>query len=281
VITSPHNKRVVAAARLKKRALRQRDRRFLVEGSQGVAEALASSAAVREVFVVSDPADRLSHLHHLARARGVPVHEVSPEVMAHLTSTVTPQGVVAVAEFVDVPLEALLSARGPLAMLVEVRDPGNAGTILRSADASGAGGVVFTTSSVDPYNPKAVRATAGSLFHVPVVGQAEPHTCAEALRRAGFRVLGADARGRTSVYDADLRGRVVVVFGNEAHGLPAEAMFEVDDTIRVPISGRAESLNLAAAAAVILFECARQRDPAANPNPLDPRPAPSFGADAP
>jgi TrmH family RNA methyltransferase len=264
VITSLHNTRVASAVRLKKRALREKDLRFLIEGAQGVAEALASTGTVHEVFAAADQSGRLADVRDRARSRGIPVHEVSDEVMAHLTSTVTPQGVVAVGGFVDVPLDEVVTGPGPVAILVEVRDPGNAGTILRSADASGAGGVVFSAASVDPYNPKAVRATAGSLFHVPIVRQADPAAAAAAARRAGFRVLGADARGRTSVYDTDLRGRVAVVFGNEARGLGAEALALVDDTIRVPIAGRAESLNLAAAATLILFECARQR-PATSP----------------
>jgi RNA methyltransferase, TrmH family len=278
VITSPHNKRVAGAVRLKKRALREKDGRFLVEGAQGVAEALRSTAVVHEVFVSPEPPERQAVVRDLARGRGVAVHDVAPEVMAHLTSTVTPQGVVAVAGFVDVSMDALLAAPGPVAILVEARDPGNAGTILRSADAAGAGGVVFTTSSVDPYNPKAVRATAGSLFHVPVVRLADARAAIGACRAAGRRVLGADAGGATSVFEADLTGPVALVFGNEAHGLPAEALAEIDDTIRVPISGRAESLNLAAAAAVILFECARQRGPAAELGDLDSPPALPFGS---
>jgi len=259
MITSTQNKRVAAAVRLKKRALREKDRRFLVEGSQGVTEALGTPASLHEVFVLADRHPRLIAVRDLAGERGIPVHEVSPDVMAHLTSTVTPQGVVGVSAFVDVSLDVAGSAPGPVALLVEVRDPGNAGTILRSADAAGAGAVVFSTSSVDPYNPKAVRATAGSLFHVPVVRMADTPAAAAALRQAGRRILGADARGATSVYDADLHGPVAVVFGNEAHGLSEEARTEVDDTIRVPIAGRAESLNLAAAATVVLFEYARQR----------------------
>jgi TrmH family RNA methyltransferase len=278
VITSAHNRRVAGAIRLQKRALREKDARFLVEGPQGVAEALRSPAPVHEVFVSTESAGRLTPVRDLARDRGVAVHDVTAEVMAHLTSTVTPPGVVAVAGFVDVPLDVVLGAEGPLAILVEARDPGNAGTILRSADAAGAGGVVFTTSSVDPYNAKAVRASAGSLFHVPVVRQAEVRTAIAACRGAGRRVLGADARGTTSVFEADLRGPVALVFGNEAHGLPGDALGEVDDTLRVPISGRAESLNLAAAAAVILFECARQRAAGADLVDLDGRSSLPFGS---
>jgi TrmH family RNA methyltransferase len=260
VITSPHNKRVTAAARLKKRALREKDRRFLVEGVQAVAEAFSSGADVREVFATLESEERLEPVISLAKQAGAPVHTVSPEVMGHLTSTVTPQGVVAVAGFVDVPLTAVVDGSGGIVpVLVEVRDPGNAGTILRSADAAGSDAVVFTRSSVDVYNPKTVRATAGSLFHVPVVRDVELAEAVDRLRERGFAVLAATASGDEVVQDVDLSGPTAVLFGNEARGLTPEALGLADRSVRVPIQGRAESLNLAAAATLVLFEAARQR----------------------
>jgi len=259
VITSPHNNRVAAAVRLKKRAMREKDRRFLVEGAQAVGEALASGAGVLEVFVTPASQERLNEVVRAAGTAEVPVHPVSPEVMGHLTSTVTPQGVVAVARFVDVPVEELDPGAGAIAVLVEVRDPGNAGTILRSADASGAGGVVFTRSSVDVYNPKAVRATAGSLFHVRVARGEEVEDTVAALRKRGLAILAAEADGNEPFYEADLAGPIAVLFGNEARGLSPATKALADASIRIPIAGRAESLNLAAAATLVLFEAARQR----------------------
>lgn len=259
MITSLHNQRIAAAVRLKKRAMRQSDRRFLVEGIQGVLEALTSGAQVHEVFHSELPAERLEPVASAANAAGVPVRSVSEDVMAHLTSTVTPQGVVAVVGFVDVPLESLGPEAGSVAILHQVRDPGNAGTILRSADAAGAGGVVFTRSSVDVYNSKAVRATAGSLFHVPVVREVDIGETVESFRRRGFTVLAASADAPSSVYDEDLRRPTAVILGNEAHGLPGDVEALADRAVRVPIVGRAESLNLAAAATLILFETARQQ----------------------
>jgi RNA methyltransferase, TrmH family len=261
VITSPHNKSVARAVRLKKRAMREKDRQFLVEGAQGVGEALAAGAAVHEVFVSPAFQERLEPVVAAAREAGIPVHEVSPEVMGHLTSTVTPQGVVAVAGFVDVPVDSMDHRATIVPILVEVRDPGNAGTVLRSADASGADAVVFTRSSVDVYNPKTVRATAGSLFHVPVIRDVDLAEAVEHVRGRGFAVLAASATGDRSVHDVDLSGPTAVLFGNEARGLPPPALELADGSIRVPISGRAESLNLAAAATVVLFEAARQRAP--------------------
>jgi RNA methyltransferase, TrmH family len=258
VITSTHNQRVVKAVRLKKRAMRERDRSFLVEGARAVGEGIASGL-IREIFHSPDSEARLGEVLAEASDAGIDHRPVSPEVMSHLTSTVTPQGIVAVAGFVDVPLSELPAA-GCVPILWGVRDPGNAGTILRSADAAGATAVIFTTSSVDVYNNKAVRASAGSLFHIPVVREVEAEPMVEHLRSQGFTVLAAAADGKASVYDADLTGPTAVLFGNEAQGLGADASALADHSVRVPIRGRAESLNLAAAAALIMFDAARQQD---------------------
>lgn len=259
MITSLHNKRVADAVRLKKRAIREKDRRFLVEGAQPVLEALASSVRVDEVFAAEPPDGRVGEIARMAREAGIPVRQVSADVMGYLTSTVTPQGVVALAGFVDVPLADIPGAATFVAVLAQVRDPGNAGTVLRSADAAGAGAVVFTRSSVDVYNPKTVRATAGSLFHVPVVREVDVEEGIAWLRGRGFTILGASPDGRKSIYESDLSGPTAVMFGNEARGLAREVVALADQTVRVPIRGRAESLNLAAAATLVMFESARQR----------------------
>jgi RNA methyltransferase, TrmH family len=261
VITSIHNRRVAAAVRLKKRAIREKDRRFLVEGPQAVGEAIASGHLVHDVFYDSTLEAHLEGSLRAAADAGIPAHPVAPEVMGHLTSTVTPQGLVAVADFVDVALSEIPAGARCVPVLLQVRDPGNAGTILRSADAAGGEAVVFTRSSVDVYNPKTVRATAGSLFHLAVVREADPADAVRGLHDMGYIVLAADAEGTSSVHEVDLTARTAVLFGNEAAGLPDWALKLSDGTLRVPISGRAESLNLAAAATVVLFESARQRTP--------------------
>ncbi|HEY1330145.1 MAG TPA: RNA methyltransferase [Actinomycetota bacterium] len=255
MITSTRNPRVASAARLKRRDGRERERRFLIEGARLIEEAVRSKARIAEVFVAGDPGR--AHLRAAERA-GAEVVEVSDAVLRHLAATESPQGAVAVAAFVDVTLDAI-HGDGPVAVLAEVRDPGNAGAVLRSADAAGAAAVVFTRSSVDAYNAKAVRASAGSLFHLPVVRDVDAAAVIRALRGRGFRVLAATAGGEDSVYERDLTGEVAFVFGSEAHGLAPELAAQVDGTVRVPMRARTESLNLAAAAAVVLFESARQR----------------------
>ncbi len=253
MLTSAKNPKVAAAMRLRKRAYREEDRRFLVEGAQGVREALEPPVAL-EALLTTDPDDPLAVR---ARQLGVEVHHVTPELIERVTSTVTPQPLVGIAPHRHVELSAL-DVGGMVVVLHEVRDPGNAGTILRSADAAGASGVVFTASSVDPYNPKTVRASAGSLFHLPVVRGVATDLAIAELRRRGVRILALDPAGTEDLYRCGLAGPVAFVFGNEAHGLPAEVAEAADATVRVPHLGRAESLNLAAAATVCLFEWARR-----------------------
>src|SRR5262244_792145 len=199
-LTSIRSPRVKAARQLGKRALRLRTRSFLAEGPQAVSEALARGGVVTELFLTAAARSRHGGLAAQASRQGAAVHAVSGEVMAELAQTITPQGILAVCRFVDVPLSALTAAApGLVVVLAHVRDPGNAGTVLRTADAAGARGVVFSTASVDPYNGKCVRATAGSLFHLPVVAGASAAEAAASLRAAGLRILAADGRGRRSL----------------------------------------------------------------------------------
>lgn len=267
-MTSPRSARVKDVRRLTKRTFRYRGRRFLVEGYQGVHEALdAGPGVLLELFTTAESAGRYADLVARVRGSGVAVHRVSGEVMSELTQTVTPQGLLAVCRFVDVPLADVLGRTPRLVVvLTHVRDPGNAGTVLRTADAAGADAVVFTDSSVDPYNGKCVRATAGSLFHLPVARDGSVAGTMEALRDAGLRVLAADGTAESTVDTASdygvLTERTAWVFGNESWGLPEEVLAAVDTTLRVPIHGHAESLNLASAAAVCLYASARaQRRP--------------------
>jgi RNA methyltransferase, TrmH family len=257
LLTSLKNPKVSAVARLKKRAYRDSARSFLVEGAQAVGEALDSEPCGLSALFVEDP---LATLSVRATQRGVDVTHVTPDLIRALTSAVTPQGFLGVAPYLDGPLTAIHDDETAcVAVLHEVRDPGNAGTILRSADASGASGVAFTRSSVDLYNPKTVRASAGSIFHLPLVRGIETPDAISGLRQRGYRTFAMDAHGSENLYGLDLAGRVAFVFGNEAHGLPQDIVRQAEATVRVPQAGSAESLNLAAAATVCLFEWGRRR----------------------
>ena len=257
-----HSPRLKAARRLNKRAFRQRERAFLAEGPQAVAEAFHCGAQITDLFVTVPARTRHGDLVGAIATAGIPVHVVSGEVMDELAQTVTPQGLLAVCGFVDVPLAQVARAKPALvALLANVRDPGNAGTVLRTADAAGAHAVVFADASVDPYNGKCVRASAGSLFHLPVVAGTRLEAAVVTLREAGLRIVAADGRTGRSLDDPEVQARLAGptawMFGNEAWGLPPELVALADEPVAVPIYGRAESLNLAAAAAVCLYASAR------------------------
>jgi len=261
--TGAHSPRLKAARRLNKRAFRQRERAFLAEGPQAVAEAFRCGAQVTDLFVTVPARSRHHDLVAEIAAAGIPVHVVSGEVMDELAQTVTPQGLLAICRFVDVPLAEITARDTPrlVALLANVRDPGNAGTVLRTADAAGTHAVVFADASVDPYNGKCVRASAGSLFHLPVVAGARLEDAVATLRESGLRIVAADGRAGRPLDDpgvqARLAGPTAWMFGNEAWGLPPELVALADEPVAVPIYGRAESLNLAAAAAVCLYASAR------------------------
>jgi TrmH family RNA methyltransferase len=230
-----------------------------VEGSQAVREALRWQGEVHELFVTPDFAARDTELVPLASSRGVPVSEVTDRALAGLAETVTPQGVVAVCSLVDVPLaSALADSPRLVAVMVEVADPGNAGTVIRVADAAGADAVVLAGDAVDPHNGKCVRASTGSVFHVPIA-RAPVGDTLDACRSSGLRLIATDGYAKTELTPATTTGPTAWLFGSEAHGLPEEVKSAADESLRVPIYGQAESLNLATAATVCLYASAWQQ----------------------
>ena len=250
-ITSIRNERIQAVRRLHRRSARVAERRFVVEGPQAVRESLAS---LLELYTTD-----LDHpLAVQAAQQGVPVVEVTQPVLEALAETVTPQGLVGVAPL----LEATLPDQPRLVVVLhEIADPGNAGTIIRTADAAGADAVVLTGDSVDPHNGKCVRASAGSLWHLPVVTGSSLDVVLEHLRGAGLQVLATSGSGEDDLFDLAESGALAAptawLLGNEAHGLPAQVLSVADRRVRVPLLGRAESLNLATAAAVCLYTSSR------------------------
>lgn len=261
MIDNPRSPRVRAAAKLAKKNQRAETGLFLIEGPQAVAEALQYRPdLVTEVFATPAALDRHPAIAREAVAAGLRIETVTDAVLETIADTVTPQGVVAVCRQFPMALDDLLATRPRLvAVLEEVRDPGNAGTIIRVADAAGADAVILTGSSVDVFNPKVVRATTGSLFHLPVVVGVPLAETLERLRGLGARILAADVSGDDLLAvrsDGHLDGPTAWLFGNEARGLTDEQLALADRAVIVPIYGRAESLNLATAAAVCLYESA-------------------------
>jgi RNA methyltransferase, TrmH family len=250
LITSVRNDRVRDAAALSRRKVRRARGLHLVEGPNAVGEALAAGV-VDEVFVTPDAAGTVTV------PADVVCRTVEPHVLERLADATTPQGVVAVARTATAGLDEVVG-RGLLVVLHEVADPGNAGTIVRTADAVGAAAVVATTGSVDLFAPKTVRAAVGSTYHLPLVAEVTLAEVAAACRAAGQPLLGLDADGDRSVFDLeDHPAPLALVLGNEAHGLPPAAGAELDGVVAIPRWGRAESLNVAAAAAVALYAAAR------------------------
>jgi RNA methyltransferase, TrmH family len=259
----PRHARVERLRRLlKRRTVRAAERAFVLEGAKLIGEALNAGAPLEAVFVApggdDDPV--------VARAAdaGVRVSRLAPGVLERVAGTVTPQPLLAVAPWCDVPLTAVLDATF-VVVCVDLRDPGNAGTVLRSAEGAGADAVVLCDGSVEAFNPKTVRASAGALFHVPVVQGGPPEEVLDRLAAAGLRRLGAAATGGSPHTATDLTSRLALVLGNEASGLPPALAERLDGLVTVPLVGRSESLNVGMAAAVLCFEVARQRAATGSP----------------
>src|SRR5690625_3707597 len=246
--------RVVAAVKLHRHAVRKREQRFLTEGPNLV-EAAIRRGLVTDVFATEPAAQRHGEL--LASAR---VHLITERAAKALSDTVTPAGLVAVCTLPRPDLRAVLAGPPQLvAVAVGVGEPGNAGTLIRVADATGAGLVVLTGNSVDPYNGKCLRASAGSIFNVPVVVAADTDVVLTALRQAGLQLLATALDGELCLDDADpvLAAPTAWLFGPESQGLPEAVASVADHRVRIPMSGGAESLNVAAAAAICLYQSAR------------------------
>lgn len=240
---------------LRKRALRDEQGVAVIEGANLLTEALAAGIMPELVLVGSGaPADVVDRV----LAAGGRVHPVADGVIDRIGSTVSPQPVVAV---VPLAKRSLADLDPPTTALVavEVRDPGNGGTLLRSAEAAGVGAVVFCGSSVDIHNPKTLRASAGSIFHVPTAVGGEVAEAMAQVAGWGLKRVGAVAAGGRPIHDVDLTGPVALVVGNEAHGFDGSATDHLDELVTIPIVGRAESLNVSMAATVAAFEMARQR----------------------
>ena len=265
-LTSTRNPRVQAARGLRRARERRATGRHLVEGPRAVAEALA--AGVVEELYLDEDVDAAAVLPR-AVPGAVMVQPVTPAVLGHLADATTPQGVVAVARTPATGLADI--GDGVVVALDQVSDPGNAGTILRTADALGAAGVVLTRGSVDVYAPKAVRSAVGSTYHLPVVTGIAAQELAAFARDTGRSLLGLDAHaadGLTALAAAG--GRAVLVLGNEAHGLDPATSALLDGHVAIALHPRAESLNVAAAAAIAIHAAVYPARPDSGPAARSP-----------
>jgi len=237
----------------------------VVEGLNVLEAALEGAADIEAFFAAPEAEGECPELLERASGRGITVHRLEPGVLERVAGTVTPQPVLAVARSRSLTLADLTSGEVSepriLVVGVDVRDPGNAGTLIRSAEAAGAHGVIFCRGSVDVTNPKTVRASAGALFHVPVVEGAVPQEVLGVLGDLGLKRIAAVAHDGERPDRVDLNQPLAMVFGNEAHGLPADVLDRVDTRVTIPMPGRSESINLGMAASILLYEARRQRMP--------------------
>ena len=245
------------ARRLMNRKFRGATGEFLVEGAQVVREAVRTGAATR-VLATPQAAEQFGELVAAGYER------LTIGQVRDLTSTVTPQGIFAICQTKAWPLTAVLNSDARLVVLcAQIRDPGNLGTVIRCADAFGSDGVIVTTGSVDPTNAKVVRASVGSIFHLPVVVGVELTQVVNTAHAAGFTILAADSSGEDLndlAESSQLESKVVWILGNEAWGLGQREKSLADKVVRIPMWGMAESLNLSTAAAICLYVTAsRQR----------------------
>ena len=249
---------------LRKRSLRATERVVVVEGAELLSVALAAGSSVEAVYVAPEGADAPAVIDVTRRvlAEGGRVFDLAPGVMERVASTVTPQPLLAVVSYDPTPIDALADAT-LVVVCVDVRDPGNLGTVIRTADAAGVDAVVCCDGTVDATNPKCVRATAGSLFHVPVVEGGGVDAAVGALRRLGLTTVATVVRGGTDYAAFDWTRPVALVLGNEAGGLDDDLVAFLDVGITIPMAGRSESLNVGVSAAVLCFEALRQRRAAA------------------
>jgi len=244
---------------------RSTERAFVVDGPRLVVDAMRAGLEVREIFASIDAmaaldreAERLASVEG-DRFTGIEVYEVDPSVLGAVLDPVNPQPIAAVVTIPDWSVEDLLAGDRAILVAVELRDPGNLGTVIRTAEAAGMAGVIVAGDSVDRFSPKVVRASAGSVFRLPVITAADPVAMVSQLLEQGRTVVAAVVEPDAPAYDTrDLTGAAILI-GNEPHGLPAQVVAAVTEPVTIPMADGVESLNVGAAASVLCFEAARQR----------------------
>ena len=257
-LTGLQNPVVKAAAELKQKKYRTQNGLYLAEGLRTAEEAVAYKA-VETLFYVATDDDRTMRLLEDAAMQNIKLVCVNENVMKKIADTETPQGIIAVCKMRQPKLETLLAGGKMLLVLDRVGDPGNIGTMLRTADAAGIGGLVLLKGCADIYAPKTVRSSMGSLFHIPVLSGVSEQEFVSAAKKAGYDLLVTCLDGADNLYKADLSGRIAFVMGNEAGGVSENLLEKADKRVYIPMAGRAESLNVAMAAGIVMFEALRRK----------------------
>ena len=257
-LTGLQNPVVKAAAELKQKKYRTQNGLYLAEGLRTAEEAVAYKA-VETLFYVPTDDNRTMRLLEDAAMQNIKLVCVNENVMKKIADTETPQGIIAICKMRQPKLENLLASGKMLLVLDRVGDPGNIGTMLRTADAAGIGGLVLLKGCADIYAPKTVRSSMGSLFHIPVLSGVSEQEFVSAAKKAGYDLLVTCLDGADNLYKADLSGRIAFVMGNEAGGVSETLLEKADKRVYIPMAGRAESLNVAMAAGIVMFEALRRK----------------------
>ena len=263
IITSVNNQRVKDVANLKQKKYRTETGAFFAEGLRAVIEAV-QFADLSELFFIKTEENKLTEIIKTAEEKGVRLYCVDEKVMAKLSDTKAPQGVLAVIKMPKDRLQKLNPGtssdnNAPVIMLDRVQDPGNLGTIIRTADAVGALGMILLEGCVDAFSPKVVRASMGSLFHLPVIQDVFPEEALTWCYRHGYEPAATALKNAQNMYKADLSKKMAFIFGNEANGVAEELQAAAETRLFIPMAGQAESMNVAMAAGIVLFEGLRQR----------------------
>lgn len=260
VIRSKDNKILKHSRKLGIKKYRQESRQFIIEGVRFIEEALNSNARIKYCLCSENlERDRIKSLVKSLSERNVEIYHVQGELLDEICDTNTPQGIAAVVEKDEFPPEEILKSTDFLIVLDRIQDPGNLGTIIRTADAAGAGGVVLSEGTVDPYSPKVLRSTMGSIFHVPVIQFQSTLDSVNRLKEEGFIIYASCLEGSVAYYNEDYQGKTALVIGNEANGIDMSIISTAEKRVLIPMPGRAESLNASVAAGILMFEVARCR----------------------
>lgn len=259
-ISSRENSIIRHSRKLKIKKYRQENKQFVIEGIRSVEEAVASGAHVQYCLCSENlSGDRIESLQRTAQKKGIKIYMTVGDLIEEICDTETPQGIVAVVDRISYSLEQLTADSDFLVITDRIQDPGNLGTIIRTADAAGAGGVVLSEGTVDPYSPKVLRSTMGSVFHIPVVSVPDICDAIDTMKERGFSIYASSLEGSSPYYSEEYNGKVVIVIGNEASGVERSILLKADRLIKIPMPGGAESLNAAVAGGILMFEVIRKR----------------------
>lgn len=265
LITSSSNKVIKEIKLLHKRKERWNNKKFFIEGIRSVEQCIKSGAQIKYMVYSSELlGDDKDHALSFVKQENYEVYEISGKLFKEISDTNNPQGILVVVAFTEYKLCDILKDNNFIIVLDKVQDPGNLGTIIRTADAFGSNGVIITNGCVDVYNPKAIRSTMGSIFQIPIVHMGETTEVLKSLKEQNINIISSSLNTDKYSYDIDFKSDCAVVIGNEAKGVSSEVLNLSNQLVKIPMVGDAESLNAAIASGVLMYEVLRQRSATCN-----------------